>query len=162
MTTFTHNAPPTPALPLTVLGDQPTLGSAAAPDPYRERRFKYDGKEFDDPGAEYSSREVLGYLAATYPELANGSWTTTTHPDYDVITFHKVTGEKGLDLALRNRARALANIDLMLDLAEEPEESDWAWRSALSWEWHAEKWQDVINTWRDYILDKATLEALAL
>ena len=39
------------------------------------RRFFYDNQEFEDPGPQYGARDVLAFLAQTYPELANGSWT---------------------------------------------------------------------------------------
>lgn len=93
MTVFT--TPATPPLPPAILSDQPALGGGNG-QPHRERRFKYDGQEFDDPGSQYSIREVMGFLAETYPELASGSWTKTPLADYDVVTFYKVTGEKGL------------------------------------------------------------------
>ncbi|GAB4430164.1 MAG: hypothetical protein Kow0031_10960 [Anaerolineae bacterium] len=66
------------------------------PAPPRPRRFLYDGNIFDDPGPQYSIRDVMNFLAQTYPELANGSWTKTAQPDHDLITFYKVTGEKGI------------------------------------------------------------------
>jgi PRTRC genetic system protein C len=69
------------------------------PPAHRSRRFLYDGEYFDDPGPQYSIREVMGFLAETYPELAGGSWTKTPLADTDVITFYKVTGEKGLTAA---------------------------------------------------------------
>lgn len=122
---------------------QPSLGNG-----HRPRRFYYDNQEFDDPGPDYTIRDVLAYLAQTYPELANGSWIKTPVGEYDAYTFYKVTGEKGLDHARRWQAKASTWINLLLDAAETPAESDWAWRSALAWEGHAKKWQEVIDTWR--------------
>ena len=61
-----------------------------------KRVFLYDGQVFDDPGPEYGIKEVLEALAGTYPELANGTWTSRVLPDgAEEITFVKVTGEKG-------------------------------------------------------------------
>ena len=70
----------------------------ALPAPQRpaKRLFLYDNQYFEDPGSEYSTQEVLGFLAETYPELTSGTWTSRTLPDgSEEITFVKVTGEKG-------------------------------------------------------------------
>ncbi|GAB4430173.1 MAG: hypothetical protein Kow0031_10980 [Anaerolineae bacterium] len=100
----TYNPPPPPPLPPNILSDPPGSAQASFGDGNnarpRERRFVYDGKEFEDPGSQYSIRDVMMYLAQTYPELANGSWTKAAYHDYDEITFYKVTGEKGLDRSL--------------------------------------------------------------
>ena len=139
-----HTPPP---LPLDVLGSVPSaqasLGNGGSAQ--RERRFMYDNREFDDPGPQYAIRDVMKFLAETYPELANGSWTTTNLGDYDVITFYKVTGEKGLDHALQKHALALSRISIALDFAEEAEETDFWWRSALKWERFAAMWQEVVE-----------------
>jgi PRTRC genetic system protein C len=56
----------------------------------------YDHQLFEDPGGEYSTQDVLNFLATTYPELGNGTWTSRVLPDgSEEITFVKVTGEKG-------------------------------------------------------------------
>jgi PRTRC genetic system protein C len=74
---------------------QPLTGQSDAA--RRPRQFYYDGQLFEDPGPEYSPQDILNFLAATYPELRQGSWTRRTLPDgSEEITFHKVTGEKGL------------------------------------------------------------------
>ena len=75
--------------------DGPTMYQA--PDrPASGRIFLYDNQVFEDPGAEYSTQDVLNFLAQTYPELGNGTWTSRTLPDgAEEITFVKVTGEKG-------------------------------------------------------------------
>jgi len=71
------------------------LALPAPPRPAK-RVFRYDGQYFEDPGSEYSTQEVLGFLAETYPELTSGTWTSRTLPDgSEEITFVKVTGEKG-------------------------------------------------------------------
>ncbi len=79
--------------------DRPLLPGPVAEPPAR-RLFLYDGQVFEDPGPEYSVQDVLNFLAKTYPELGNGTWTTRTLPDdatgaVEEITFVKVTGEKG-------------------------------------------------------------------
>lgn len=64
--------------------------------PAARRVFLYDSQVFEDPGAEYSTQDVLNFLSQTYPELGNGTWTSRTLPDgTEEITFVKVTGEKG-------------------------------------------------------------------
>jgi len=78
--------------------DRPLLPAPAGQSP--RRIFLYDGQVFEDPGPEYSVQDVLNFLAQTYPELSNGTWTTRTVPDgatgtVEEITFVKVTGEKG-------------------------------------------------------------------
>lgn len=83
-----------PSPPLTIDGQ-----FSALPPAHRPRRFLYDGEYFDDPGPQYSIRDVLSFLARSYPDLANGSWSKVELPDYDVITFYKVAGEKGLTAA---------------------------------------------------------------
>ncbi len=145
-----HNPLPPPPLPPTILGDPPSaqasFGDGNNSRPRRERRFMYEGHEFDDPGPQYSIRDVMGFLAQSYPELANGSWTKTSYDDdYDLITFYKVTGEKGLDNALRQRAISQARVTHSLDFAVEAEETDFWWRSALSWERFAAMWQEVVE-----------------
>lgn len=61
-----------------------------------KRLFVYDGQYFEDPGPEFSTEDVMGFLAQTYPELAHGSWHSRTLPDgTEEITFVKVAGEKG-------------------------------------------------------------------
>ena len=71
------------------------------------RVFLYDNQVFEDPGPEYSVQDVLNFLATTYPELGNGTWTSRTLPDdatgaVEEITFVKVTGEKGSGVARNN------------------------------------------------------------
>ncbi|MCB0190391.1 MAG: hypothetical protein KDJ65_00455 [Anaerolineae bacterium] len=70
--------------------------------PATRRVFLYDNQVFEDPGAEYSTQDVLNFLSQTYPELGNGTWTSRNLPDgaagaVEEITFVKVTGEKGSD-----------------------------------------------------------------
>ncbi len=80
--------------------DGPPLLNKPANKP-RRRRFYYDGDLFKDPGAEYSIEAVRDWLAKnSYPELANATWTSgevveDKGEEFDVITFIKVTGEKG-------------------------------------------------------------------
>jgi PRTRC genetic system protein C len=63
--------------------------------------FLYDNQLFEDPGREYSTQDVLNFLAQTYPELGNGTWTSRTLPDgSEEITFVKITGEKGSQINL--------------------------------------------------------------
>jgi PRTRC genetic system protein C len=85
------------------------------PDPtgpvYRPRHFYYDGQLFEDPGPEYSPQDILNFLAATYPELRNGTWTQRTLPDgSEEITFHKVTGEKGAAVTVAQLLQALDTV----------------------------------------------------
>ena len=43
-----------------------------------------------------TKKDVLAFLAQTYPELENGTWHSRVLPDgSEEITFVKVTGEKG-------------------------------------------------------------------
>jgi PRTRC genetic system protein C len=63
------------------------------------RLFIYDGQYYEDPGPEYSVRDILNFLAQTYPELASGTWSSRNLPDgTEEITFVKVTGEKGAEV----------------------------------------------------------------
>lgn len=65
----------------------------------KKRVFVYDGQYFEDPGAEYTIQDVLGFLAQTYPELQSGTWNSRVMPDHtEEITFVKVTGEKGVEV----------------------------------------------------------------
>jgi len=77
--------------------DKPAAEVYQTPDrSARKRVFLYDNQLFEDPGPEYSVQDVLNFLAQTYPELGNGTWTSRTLPDdTEEITFVKVTGEKG-------------------------------------------------------------------
>lgn len=62
----------------------------------KRRVFVYDNQRFEDPGAEYSTQDVLRFLAETYPELTTATWHSRTLPDgVEEITFVKVTGDKG-------------------------------------------------------------------
>lgn len=75
--------------------EPPLLPGPTAQKPAK-RVFLYDGQVFEDPGPEYTTQDVLNFLAQTYPALANGTWTSRTLPDgTEEITFVKVTGEKG-------------------------------------------------------------------
>jgi PRTRC genetic system protein C len=89
--------------------------------PANKRIFLYDGQIFEDPGSEYTVRDVLDFLARTYPELESGAWHRRSLPDgTDEITFVKITGEKGSqplavrpghDLSPRQLAACLANLE---------------------------------------------------
>jgi PRTRC genetic system protein C len=77
--------------------EQPLLIEGTDTSPKR-RTFVYDGQYFSDPGPEYSTEEVLRFLAQDYPELENATWHSRTLPDgTQEITFVKVTGEKGAE-----------------------------------------------------------------
>lgn len=82
--------------------DKPAPEAYPTPErPARKRVFLYDNQIFEDPGPEYSVQDVLNFLAQTYPELGNGTWTSRTLPDdTEEITFVKVTGEKGNQVSL--------------------------------------------------------------
>jgi PRTRC genetic system protein C len=104
--------------------DPATTGPPLLPGPTTpatKRIFLYDGQIFEDPGPEYTVRDVLDFLARTYPELENGTWHRRTLPDgTEEITFVKVTGEKGSqppalrpgrDLNPRQLATCLASLE---------------------------------------------------
>jgi PRTRC genetic system protein C len=79
---------------------QPLLIEGATPSAPKRRTFVYDGQYFSDPGPEYSTEDVLRFLAQDYPELENATWNSRTLPDgatgaVEEITFVKVAGEKG-------------------------------------------------------------------
>ncbi len=90
----------------------PCLDPLLLPGPiYRPRHFYYDGQRFEDPGPEYSPQDILNFLAVTYPELRQGSWTQRPRPDGTAeITFHKVTGEKGATVTAAQLLEALDNV----------------------------------------------------
>ncbi|RMG66377.1 MAG: hypothetical protein D6722_15115, partial [Bacteroidetes bacterium] len=73
--------------------------------------FYYDNQLFEDPGPEYSNRDILNFLAETYLELRQGSWSSRTLPDgTEEVTFHKVTGEKGTRVTAAQLVAALDTI----------------------------------------------------
>jgi PRTRC genetic system protein C len=75
---------------------QPLLIEEAAASTPKRRTFVYDGQYFSDPGAEYSTEDVLRFLAQDYPELESATRHSRTLPDgAEEITFVKVAGEKG-------------------------------------------------------------------
>ncbi len=97
----------------------------------RKRLFAYDSQYWQDPGPEYTVEDVLSFLADTYPELKNGTWSSRTLPDgTEEFTFVKVTGEKGGGLAAEVAARLctgttptdIYGVDLLHRLAEIEEE----------------------------------------
>ena len=60
------------------------------------RVFKYDGKAYQDPGAEYSVEEVKRHLAAIFPEVAQATVEEKALEDGTTeITFIKRAGTKG-------------------------------------------------------------------
>ena len=76
---------------------QPLLIEGATASTPKRRTFVYDGQYFSDPGPEYSTEDVLRFLAQDYPELENATWHSRTLPDgAEEITFVKVAGEKGV------------------------------------------------------------------
>lgn len=80
------------------------------------RVFLYDNQVFEDPGPEYSVQDVLNFLATTYPELGNGTWTSRNLPDGgEEITFVKVTGEKGGE-AVRSNGNSITPRHLIIAL----------------------------------------------
>ncbi len=60
------------------------------------RKIKYDGREFPDPGAEFSNEDILSNLKSVFPELANARISVTDQSDgtHEVL-FEKVAGTKG-------------------------------------------------------------------
>jgi PRTRC genetic system protein C len=83
----------------------PDSPASATDRPATRRVFLYDNQVFEDPGTEYSVRDVLNFLSQTYPELGNGTWHSRTIPDgaagaVEEITFVKVTGEKGSQVTI--------------------------------------------------------------
>ncbi len=77
--------------------EQPLLiEGAAGGNPPKQRTFVYDGQYFSDPGPQYTTEDVLRFLAQDFPELENGTWHSRELPDgTQEITFVKVAGEKG-------------------------------------------------------------------
>ena len=60
------------------------------------RIFKYGGKEFPDPGAEYTSQQVLDHIKNFFPELGNATIDETQLEDGTLeITFSKQVTTKG-------------------------------------------------------------------
>ena len=60
------------------------------------RVFKYGGKEFPDPGAEYTSQQVLDHLKNFFPELGNATIDEKQVEDGTLeIAFSKQVTTKG-------------------------------------------------------------------
>jgi PRTRC genetic system protein C len=83
--------------------EQPLLIEGATASAPKRRTFVYDGQYFSDPGPEYSTEDVLRFLAQDYPELETATWHSRALPDgaagaVEEITFVKVSGEKGADI----------------------------------------------------------------
>ena len=63
---------------------------------YTCRVFKYGGKVFPDPGAEYTSQQVLDHIKNFFPELGNATIDETQLKDGTLeITFSKQVTTKG-------------------------------------------------------------------
>jgi PRTRC genetic system protein C len=92
---------------------QPLLIEGTTPSPAKRRTFVYDGQYFSDPGPEYTTQDVLRFLAQDYPELENATWHSRSLPDgTDEITFVKVAGEKGAgDITAGDVAARLAQVE---------------------------------------------------
>lgn len=64
---------------------------------YAHRVFKYGGKTFPDPGAEYSVDQVLQHLRTYFPELGHARTDEKTLDDgTQEITFSKQVTRKGM------------------------------------------------------------------
>ncbi len=62
----------------------------------QKRVFKYDGKTYEDPGAEYTIEQIKQHLAGTFPEVAQAKAEEKTLDDGTLeITFVKRAGTKG-------------------------------------------------------------------
>jgi len=68
------------------------------PDTPVRRIFKYGGQTFPDPGAAYSTDQVLQHLRAYFPELGHAKVSEKQLPDGTLeITFSKQISRKGAD-----------------------------------------------------------------
>lgn len=78
---------------------QPQLGASEPPNGGRKRMFGYDGKQYEDPSnGAWSLEEARRQLAEAFPGLETATWTISYLPDgAELVEFHKVTGEKGID-----------------------------------------------------------------
>lgn len=91
-------------IPHSLPGQQPApnggTGQPLNDMPQWSRKFIYDSVEYGDPGAEYTTQQVMESLANSFPELKNGTWRTRFIPEQGIeeITFVKVSGEKGAGL----------------------------------------------------------------
>lgn len=67
------------------------------PEPSPTRRvFKYGGKAFPDPGAAYTSQQVLEHIKGFFPELGNATIDEKELEDGTLeITFSKQVTTKG-------------------------------------------------------------------
>lgn len=75
---------------------EPKTESAITSAPVKKRIFKYDGREFQDPGSHYSNEEVRDSLRVYYPELASAEIEVKElNADTQEILFEKVAGTKG-------------------------------------------------------------------
>jgi len=78
----------------------------------QKRVFAYDGQHFEDPGPQYSIRDVMAFLAESYPELQTGTWSQRSLPDGAVeYTFSKVTGDLGSRVRAGSLAAGLAEVE---------------------------------------------------
>jgi PRTRC genetic system protein C len=61
------------------------------------RLFLYDGREFPDPGQQFTPEEVREQLAQFFPDLINADVTSEVGDDVQRISFKKRIGTKGQD-----------------------------------------------------------------
>ena len=60
-----------------------------------KRLFIYDGREFPDPGPQFTPDEVREQMALFFPDLINADVTSDVQGDSQRITFKKRIGTKG-------------------------------------------------------------------
>jgi PRTRC genetic system protein C len=75
---------------------QPQSNDQKYPPGYIPRIFIYNGQHYEDPGPEFTVEDVLAFLAKTFPELRQGTYTSRTlgngQQEYTLV---KSYGEKG-------------------------------------------------------------------
>jgi len=64
--------------------------------PLMTRKIQYDGREFSDPGPQFTNEEIKAHLTTVYPELANARIVVKDNKDgTQEVIFEKVAGTKG-------------------------------------------------------------------
>jgi PRTRC genetic system protein C len=73
------------------------MSSIVDPQPASKRVFIYDGREFPDPGPQFTPDEVREQLAQFFPDLINADVTSETKDGVQRVAFKKRIGTKGGD-----------------------------------------------------------------
>lgn len=71
----------------------------------KPRVFVYEGREYADPGAQFTNEQVLAMLARTFGALAGGEIAVNEQDERTVVTFSPRPQRKGLGGSLIRECR---------------------------------------------------------